>query len=552
MSEVNIPGASIEYEALGISPLPNRQIERPRPEKPSDLCQWSIHTDPDRVRYDDPTDSPHGHDLGEEHPADLEDEDSWSRWPRSWHQPDLPSVLRENLETNDFSNLDEHSLPMSVSEVLKTTPRTSGEMLREVFAFSIMGRNHELVQSLIPKIRAAGAAVADVYPLHLAATYLDGSKTCCNILDSLLNTFARSARSSPHNELGHTVLDNLVVTIIRSHTSCDPGFVDHCWAKERRFPGSDVDICGRWDADSDCIRSLLATGNPSIPKDWKHKFCHTSAQAIIHCTSALAFYIPAFHETPSGLFVKRCQYCGLKMELLPLHTIIFISFTLAQYGLEGEDLFGMLACLLSILSGGADPLVKVPVSIAALLGDEEMDQCDHTIIDAMELAMEIQSRFAQGWTKDIAMGWEILVNVLQCSKQQWDPRLRNQDGLEQLLPSNAHAANLDSAADATYEVERGNFTFDAMETDHRQVEESDATSEACSSNIGLQESCDCQYSSFSWHENFFKDQILDELWAAVRTELLKVRIGESLWATHGSQKIAICTVFIKACKPTTG
>jgi hypothetical protein len=525
VSVANTPGASIEHEARqGVSPSTNRHIERARPEKPTDLCRWSIHTK--EINYEDLPNNPDGPDLEEEHPTDPEDEDSWSDWPRSWHQPDLPNVLRNGLETNDFSDLGGDSLPMAVSEVLKTTPRAPNEMLREAFAFSIMGRNLELVQDLTGKNKKADAAIDDVHPLHLAATYLDGSRTCCNILDHLAQNFSQSARSSPYNESGHTVLDNLMVTIMRSHTSCNPGFVDHCWAKEKRFLGADVDICGRWDADSDCIRSLLAVGDPSIPKDWKHKFCHTSAQTVIHCISALRRILPLLLETPSGLFQKRCQSCGLKIELLPLHTIVLVSFTVAQYGLQGEDLFGMLACLLCILSCGADPSVKVPASMATLLGEEELDQCDHEMIDAAELALEFQSHFAWTWSKEVEMGWDIIVKVLQRSKQQWDPSPRDQDELQQSPLTNPNATNLEMEYGAVYGVESGNFMFDAMDIDHLQAKEDDAVSEACSSIANVRQSSECCYlfTSDYEHINFFgKDQILGELWAAVRTELLTYR-----------------------------
>jgi hypothetical protein len=354
---------------------------------------------------------------------------------------------------------------------------------------------------------------------------LDGSRTCCNVLDSLAEVFSSSARSSPYNELGHTVLDNLMVTIIRSHTSCNPGFVDHCWVREKRFPGADVDICGRWDADSNCIRSLLAAGDPSIPKDWKHKFCHTSTQTIIHCITALVERIPMLLRTPSGLFVKRCQHCGLKIEILPLHTIILVSFTVAQYGLQGEDMFGMLACLLCILSSGANPLVKVPVSMATLLGEEELDQCDHGKIDAAELALEFQSRFARTWPEEVKLGWDIIVKVLQRSKQQWDPSLRDENELQQSPVTDPNITAHNFAFEAVYGVENGNPIFDAIDVDYPEAEEDDAVSEVWSPVVGVLESSECQYEfTYDEHDNFFgKDQILGELWAAVRTELLTYR-----------------------------
>lgn len=59
----------------------------------------------------------------------------------------------------------------------------------------------------------------------------------------------------PHiNDLGHTVLDSLMASILKSHTSRVPGVVHTTFGNDQRFAGEEVDICGRWDADSDSIR----------------------------------------------------------------------------------------------------------------------------------------------------------------------------------------------------------------------------------------------------------------------------------------------------------
>jgi len=89
------------------------------------------------------------------------------------------------------------------------------------------------------------------------------------------------------NPLGHTVLDTLMMGILKSHTSCSPFIVDDRLAKDKRFVGEDLDVCGRWDADSPCIRKLLSEGHLAIPPDWKHMFCHTSAQALCHSIGTL-------------------------------------------------------------------------------------------------------------------------------------------------------------------------------------------------------------------------------------------------------------------------
>jgi hypothetical protein len=116
--------------------------------------------------------------------------------------------------------------------------------------------------------------------------------------------------------------------------------------------------------------------------------------------------------------------------------------------------------------------------------------------------------------------------VLQRSKQQWDPSLRDQDELQRSPLTDPNATDLDLAYEAVYGVESGNPMFDAMDIDHPRAKDDDAVSEACSSIANVRQSCGCYY-SFTLgyeHDNFFgKDQILGELWAAVRTELLTYR-----------------------------
>ena len=66
-------------------------------------------------------------------------------------------------------------------------------------------------------------------------------------------------------EKQHTVLDSLMITILKSHTSVTPGVVDDALRSEKRFIPEDIGICGRWDADSNCIRAHLAEGESTIP-----------------------------------------------------------------------------------------------------------------------------------------------------------------------------------------------------------------------------------------------------------------------------------------------
>ncbi len=207
--------------------------------------------------------------------------------------------------------------------------------------------------------------------------------------------------------------------------------MDNSLRDEKRFPGEEIDICGRWDADSDCIRALLAAGNPHVPFAWKHKFCHTSAQTICHCLEKLCLYAKQIGEAkdipqiPSGLFVKYCLCCGLKMQLLPLHSIVLVTFALAQFGRKDEDLFGMLAVLLAMLRRGADPRETAHFSISALFHGDEINmlnemECDHAELKPAELADRVPPTVIENWSKMARTSWEIFRHILRRSEFQWE------------------------------------------------------------------------------------------------------------------------------------
>jgi hypothetical protein len=133
-------------------------------------------------------------------------------------------------------------------------------------------------------------------------------------------------------------------------------------------------------------------------------FCHTSAQTIVHCMSLLHVADHTALGEPSGLYLKRCLSCGFKLELQPLHTLLLTSFALAQYGFDGEDLSGMIACLLCLLSSGAESLRKVAISLSALYGEEQIEECDHEMYDAAQLAEKLHSEFEPFWSEAVTTG----------------------------------------------------------------------------------------------------------------------------------------------------
>ena len=460
---------------------------------PSDLCRWSIHIG--YVQYEgiaSPPPIPPAH-------LDLNNEQSWTEWPTS--APELfLEKLQDGLENNDFSSVRVEELPIAVTQIVKAARRSPNELLQEAFGFSIIARTVDLVCDLLNKIYEANIDVSGLYPFHLATSYLDGSKTCCNVLDEIAKGLP--VRKHYVNDLGHTILDNLMISILKAHTSCVPSMVDNVFRKQKRFAGEEVDICGRWDADSDCVRDLLAKGNPAIPFAWKHMFCHTSVQTICHCIETISGPSSGPDiNAPSGLFLKRCSKCGLKLQLLPLHTLIVTAFHLAQHGCKGETLFGILACLLCLLGNGANPLLKAHVSGQALLTVEQADECDHEELNPLELTDKVPASFTSTWSAEVIVGWNTLRHVLQHSQAEWSSRhSQRQSGPGQDEQNDEFSVSSD-----------GEMSID----------------EEMSADEHLPTHC----TKIHYHENFFgKSKVLATLWAAVQTELLTYRrleVGDS-------------------------
>ena len=388
--------------------------EEMRTPLPTNLCRWAIHLNPEDVEfYYSSTDEDSIQDPVDQDPKD---ESTWAPWPSEWEEPPLPARLRNALEHNDFSTVPTAALPVAIPEISKAAQRSPDELLFEAFGFSIMSRNLNQVVTRLREIKERKLECTSLYPLHLATSYLDGYKSCCEILTALLGiSDGASLRAMYTNEMGHTILDNLMISILRSHSSSKPVVVDNAFKDTLRFAGEEVDICGRWDADSPCVRGLLERGNPSTPFSWKHKFCHTSAQAVCHCVIQIKRNLPnQLVNAASGLFVRRCFNCGEKLELSPLHTLVMTAYHLANSACEDEDLFGMLALLLCFISLGMDALATANISITALLDHENSDLvCNHEQLTAAELAARVSAHHTlSSWSTSTRMGWDVFCGVL--------------------------------------------------------------------------------------------------------------------------------------------
>lgn len=385
----------------------------------SSLCRWSIQYDYYSLPISSPPRSPPRFPTEN---LNLNDEKSWPTWPGSCDSEPFTGKLSDNLESNDFSNLSLDGLPIAVDLMARATRGSPKELLKEARGFSIMSRNVNLVIDLLEEI-GENVDITGLYPLHLAVRYLDGSKTCCNVLEAL--DPPRALRKIYVNDLGHSVLDQLMITILKAHTSCLPSVVDVIFKKDKRFEGEEVDICGRWNADSDCVRTLLVNGPSGVPFQWKHMFCHTSVQTSCHCLGTVFGHGPQWRpdiNVQSVLLLRRCSHCGLKLQLLPLHTLILVGLHLSRSACKNETPFGILACLLCLLSYGANPLLRANVSVQALLGDEDVDECSHEEIDPVELAMKVPASLSSMWSRELSTGWQVITNVLGHSRAEWKAR----------------------------------------------------------------------------------------------------------------------------------
>jgi len=495
ISSPSTPGLSVDIPASQTTPREDEMVDvttSSAKKRPSSLCQWSTHVGYKQYEsLPSPPRSPPGY-------LNLEDEESWPTWPASHNSKEFTEKLSDGLESNSFSNVGISDLPIAVDQIVKATRRSPYELLEEALGFSIMSRNVELMSQLLDELEELEGNLGGLYPCHLAVTYLDGSKTCCNVLNTLEYRCPQFLRKLYINNLGHTILDHLMMVILKAHTSCLPSVVDVIFKKEKRFEGEDVDICGRWDADSDCIRALLANGTSGIPFEWKHMFCHTSVQTICHCIGTIFWppYGPDINA-PSGLFVRRCSKCGLKLQVLPLHTLVLVGLHLSQSGCKDETLFGILACLLCLLSYGANPLLKADISLQALLGSKEVNECSHEELDPTELAEKVPTSLKSTWSRELRTGWQVVCNVLKHSQAEWKVR---------------HSQRRSTSKEREHEDEFNNFI--------EYSEDEMSIDEEASCDTHLPARCPDNDD----HSNFFGgSKVLPSLWAAVQTELLTYR-----------------------------
>jgi hypothetical protein len=489
---------------------------------PYQFCRWSRHPEYELVEYQARAPASELHNVMKTAQKSSGSELKGEHWPESWKAPPFEERLKGNLERSDFCSINPSKVPLSMPAVVQAVKESPNELLEEAIGFSIMGRNASLLYDLLRKAKKTNLVSSNLNPFHLATSYLDGSKTCCLILDILFHhapdEWKKEIRIRNSNDLGHTLLDTLMITILRNHTSVSPDTLDNALKRGHIFPGQETDICGRWDADSRCYQQLLLSGKHAIPSTWKHKFCHTSAQAVCHSIAVMHFGVDL--EAPSGLFLKHCSYCGAKLQLSSLHTLVMTSFYLATAGCENEDLFGAIACLLNLLACEVDPRETSKISLSILLGSHERYNCSHDDLTPVEFAEALARESVEEWPDVTKTGWQILCHILRIAEEIHD----------------------DFPLDFDSQSESG----DAMENDLYESEENSIVpgfSLSCSHHNGYEP---------MEPKPFGQNRILGHLWAAAQTELLTHRrqCEEDPWTSEKFDLPCVLKRLKERTKPT--
>ena len=524
-------GTPVSQSTPGVEETANLNMESAA-RGPSSLCRWSIHCKP--IPYKRLPSPPRSTSAA----VDLCNEKSWPEWSASGGPKNFTEKLCDNLESNNFSNIAVDKMPIAVNQIAGAARRSPEELAIEALGFAIMGRNVNLLEDHLEDDDVDFES-SGLYPFHLAISYLDGAKTCCCILDDLEDYHPLSLRKLYVNDLGHTILDQLMIAILKAHTSCLPSVVDVHFKKDKRFAGEEVDICGRWDADSDCIRTLLANGIAGIPFEWKHMFCHTSVQTICHCIGTVfgPRYGPDINM-PSGLFLRHCSSCGLKLQLLPLHTLVLVGFHLCQSGCQNENLFGILACLLCMLSNGADPLLKATISMQAFLTGDGVTDCNHEEMDPAEFAESLFNSSPSTFSGELRIGWQLVCRVLKRSRSEWNAT----------LPRRRSALNDEEYCDVS--GSSNEYDDDAMSIDYADSKNSDEE-EMSVEGEGSREYAFC-YRCLDGATHFLgRSKVLASLWASIQTELLtyrRLQEGDE-WISHNFDMNALNDSLDRGNKP---
>ncbi|KFA81133.1 hypothetical protein S40288_01016 [Stachybotrys chartarum IBT 40288] len=395
---------------------------------PTQLCRWSIHVRKEVTLF------------REEQVNDMSASES---------SPFVES-LRESIVNNEFTSTPPADVPIAKDMIVESLQKDQAALQLDAWKVAIISGNRDLLEHLDEENGLeTPRGLESIHPVHLAASHLDGGHTCCDMITGLLTILGSDyPRHHYIDDLGHSILDVLMVSILRSHTTIQPSTVSYGYHSSNMFPGEHHDICGRWDPETPKVRLLLEAGYCRIPTKWKHMFCHTAVQAVCH-TIILIFAGPSSPDinTKSGLFLGRCTACGLELKLGPIHTLVVVTFYLAQRGMDGETLFGTLAVLVSLLVLGVDATCTANVSAEELLGVAAAGTCHHALISPLQLMQAVPENIVQSWTEACQTGWACFYQVLSLveTSEDWKPA---QDGKESTIETNSEASSDQSIEDS--------------------------------------------------------------------------------------------------------
>ena len=206
-------------------------------------------------------------------------------------------------------------------------------------------------------------------------------------------------------------------------------------------------------------------------------------------------------NAPSGLFVRRCSYCGLKSELFPLHLLIMVAFHLSIPGCQGETLFGVLACLVCLLHFGANPCFRADVSLAALVSTQESSDCQHEHLSPCEFAKRVIALLPPTLSSEMNTAWLVIYNSLRHSRRQWTTAQTSNQG--------------DNHSDHDFSA-----FVDLSEDENESVEGADEDPALPIECYAIEED---HYHDYDHVTYFGESTILGPLWAAIQTELLTYR-----------------------------
>ncbi|EXM19428.1 hypothetical protein V3481_017564 [Fusarium oxysporum f. sp. vasinfectum] len=375
---------------------------------PTQLCKWSIHIS--SISYQpvsrmEATTSPDSQPPADPEPSSFVD------------------ALHQSMASNDFTTTPKADLPLAQDMITRSLEENPAALQLDAWKLAIMAGNKELLYKLWEDSgEEPPEGIEALHPFHLAAAFLNGGNQCCGVFTDLFRILP-SSFAFYHNidDHGHTILDALVVAVLRSHTSIQSSAVSYGFHSPNRFPGEENDICGRWDAETPTVRELFRQGYARIPTRWKHPFCHTAVQAVCHSIITI-FASPASPSinTQSGLFLRRCTACGLELRLRPLHTVVVTAFYLAQLGMPGETLFGALAMVVCLITLGADVSMKANISVEEILRSSDAGQCRHTQLSPLDLIRAVPGDVIEAWSESCRVGWGCLTEVLALAGLQQD------------------------------------------------------------------------------------------------------------------------------------